>query len=238
MKGELKALGCVGYKNSGKTSLIVEVAKILTAQKYKVVMAKFSHHDFDREDTDTKKFKKCGCISIGLSENETFISWPFFKSLTDILPLLDADVLLVEGGKDLGWLPRIVLPKDEKDFDKLDNGLVLGYYHNSLKFKYKQFKNPAEVASLVLEKGFALPGLNCGACGFEDCSGLGKAIVQNKADISFCKILNNSETIVKVENKRILLNPFVERVLKNNILAVLTELKGFKKGKIEVKFTV
>lgn len=34
----------------------------------------------------------------------------------------------------------------------------------------------------------ALPGANCGACGFPGCSGLAKAIVEGKADIADCPV--------------------------------------------------
>ncbi len=34
----------------------------------------------------------------------------------------------------------------------------------------------------------ALPGANCGACGFPGCSGLAKAIVEGKANVSDCPV--------------------------------------------------
>ena len=34
----------------------------------------------------------------------------------------------------------------------------------------------------------ALPGANCGACGYPGCSGLAKAIVENKAAVNTCPV--------------------------------------------------
>ena len=34
----------------------------------------------------------------------------------------------------------------------------------------------------------ALPGVNCGACGFPGCSGLAKAIVEDKAGVGDCPV--------------------------------------------------
>ena len=36
------------------------------------------------------------------------IHWGHPCFLRDLVPLLDADILLVEGGKNIGWLPRIL----------------------------------------------------------------------------------------------------------------------------------
>ena len=35
--------------------------------------------------------------------------------LRDLVPLLDADILLVEGGKTIGWLPRILCFADHPE---------------------------------------------------------------------------------------------------------------------------
>ncbi|MBC7092132.1 MAG: molybdopterin-guanine dinucleotide biosynthesis protein MobB, partial [Nitrososphaeria archaeon] len=54
----MKAMAFVGFKKSGKTAVIENVAKELKKRGYKIGIAKSMHANFDKKDSDTWKFKK------------------------------------------------------------------------------------------------------------------------------------------------------------------------------------
>lgn len=237
MPGKLKGLAFVGYKKTGKTTLITNLATLLKKQGKKVAIAKYTHHDFFlNNNTDTEKFRALGIPTIGLSEKETFISWPQKRYLPDLLPLLEADFLLVEGGKNLTWLPRILLIQEEKDLETLNNGLALGYFsEQKLNSSLPHFKNPQELALLIEKKGFVLPGLDCQSCGLTNCLEAGKLIVQEKASLQLCQALNQSSLKIKVNGYPLSTNPFVCKLIEKTLIAMLSELKGFAPGKITLE---
>ena len=44
----------------------------------------------------------------------------------------------------------------------------------------------------------ALPGYNCGSCGFGSCSGMRDALLKDKSVISKCRFIKNKEEIIKI----------------------------------------
>ncbi|MFQ8734957.1 MAG: (Fe-S)-binding protein [Bilophila wadsworthia] len=100
-------------------------------------------------------------------------------------PLLDADILLVEGGKTIGWLPRILCLRTTPELlTALPEGckalpeLALAYGDNKLPgLPSFTAEDLDALVDLVLEKGFLLPALDCGACGEADCTAMTQRIV-------------------------------------------------------------
>jgi len=90
------------------------------------------------------------------------------------------------------------------------------------------------MASIIMEKSFKLPSLNCGHCGYETCFDLAKEIVAGKESISKCVSLNPPISI-NIDGTVFPLNPFTSNLLKNTILAMLSSLKGFKKGTVQIE---
>ena len=103
----MQAIGIVGFSNSGKTTLVSRLSECLEAKGLRVAIAKYTHHELDKPDTDTALLMKPGRTIIGLSNlrtggGEAMIHWGNPCDLTHLVPYLDADILLVEGGKTLG----------------------------------------------------------------------------------------------------------------------------------------
>lgn len=71
-------------------------------------------------------------------------------------------------------------------------GGVFGLLLAIASFVFKVEIDPREQA--VID---ALPGLNCGACGFVGCAECAKAIIEGKAPTSACKV-GGKETTAKV----------------------------------------
>ena len=87
---------------------------------------------------------------------------------------------------------------------------------------------------MAINKSFKLPNLNCGECGYKDCYGLALEIVKGNKTPDDCPSLKPS-TMVKVDGRAISMNSFISKLVKNTIIGLLSSLKGFIKGDVEIK---
>lgn len=224
-----RAVALVGFKNSGKTTTTVELAKRLTERGHRVAVAKSSHHSMDKADTDTSRLMGVASSVVFVSPEETAILWPRFTYLPDIMPLLNADILLVEGGKTLGWLPRVLLLHDEEEAIALEPGLALGTFGAIRMPDLPHFETMDALADAALERGFVLPGLDCEACGKADCSELAEEIVAGRLSPDAC-LARRADVTVSVNGQPLATGPFVAKVLASTLRGMLTELKGYTPG--------
>ncbi len=231
----MRAIGIVGYKKSGKTTLALQLAQALKNLGHTVTLAKHSHHGFDEKaDTDTARFRQAADMVLGFSPGGSFVSWPDERPLADLLPLVRTDFLIVEGGKTMTTLPRIVIANDEATASDLEPDLALAVYGDAALEGLMATRDVDGLARIVSRAGFLLPGLDCGACGRENCRGLAVDIVAGEAGVEDCKALNSGLKIT-VSGQALPLNPFVERILKSGILGMLGELKGFAPGPVDIR---
>lgn len=110
------AVAFTGPSNSGKTTLILKVArKLIHEHKLEVAIIKHDPKDkarFDVEGKDSYKFSDTGAEVIVTSPNRTTYFSKRHSELEDMIRLFDDfDVLLVEGLKNLP-LPRISIFRD------------------------------------------------------------------------------------------------------------------------------
>ncbi len=229
-----KAVSVVGFKKSGKTTLVLELARELTARGRKVAAVKFTHHGLDLDGTDTSRFAQ-ECVSVaGIGPKTTTLLWNSARQLQDIFPLLGADIVLVEGGKSLTWLPRFVVLGSGEDESMLGNGLAVATWGAGELPGVRKAASVAELATLAESLAFSLPGLDCGACGRDSCLELAREIVAGAADAGACSAMD-AKLCVRVGGQRLALNPFVDRLVTGTIRGLLTELKGNVPGqKIEI----
>ena len=107
-----------GPSNSGKTTAIVKVARILQDSSFKVCIVKHDPKDkavFDREGKDSFKFSQTGADVAVVSPNKITIFKKNSSSIDEMIELFqDFDYLLVEGLKTLE-LPRISIFRDRLD---------------------------------------------------------------------------------------------------------------------------
>jgi len=107
----------VGKKDSGKTTAILEVIRELKSKRKDLIIAviKHSHHIIDDENKDTFKFKKEGADLVVFHSNDCAL---FFDCKEfDYISLFPADVILIEGFKDLnlGYKFEIRSPEEAKE---------------------------------------------------------------------------------------------------------------------------
>lgn len=220
-----KAVSVVGFKKSGKTTLVLDLARELTARGRKVAAIKFTHHGLDLNGTDTARFAE-ECVSVaGIGPRETAIHWKGARPLQNVLPLMNADIVLIEGGKSLTWLPRIVVVGSSEDESMLPNGLAIAAWGAGTIEGVSRPSTLAELATLVDEKAFSLPGLDCGACGRDTCHELARDIVAGSVSPGACQAMQ-PRLCVRVGGQQLSLNPFIDRMVAATVRGLLAELKG------------
>ncbi|NHZ45348.1 (Fe-S)-binding protein, partial [Nitratidesulfovibrio liaohensis] len=85
------------------------------------------------------------------------------------------------------------------------------------------------LAELVAERGFVLPGLDCGACGQQDCAGFARMVVAHQAVPDDCCSVDGPLSVT-VNGHQLGLNPFVARIVSGSLKGMLAELKGYSPG--------
>lgn len=228
------AVNVVGFKNSGKTTLAVRLAAALGRRGRRVAGAKFAHCGFDRENADTGKLAAVCRAVAGLSPSEAMLIWPRKRYLPDLVPLLDCDCLVVEGGKELGWLPRVVLTREETDREALGADLALAEFGAAGTGREPSEADVERLADLVVERGFVLPGLDCATCGRPDCRGLAADIVAGRAEPGDCQALGG-EVRVTVSGVPLALNPFTAKLVSGTLRGLLGGLKGYVPGPVRIE---
>lgn len=238
----MKAIGIVGYKKSGKTTLLLKLAEELTGRGYQVAAIKHISEDIDIANSDTAKYKDYLSQVAAITTKESVLFLRNNRSLEEIIKFLDVDIILIEGFKKEKTFPKIICLRKETEKSELFDGLQLctaSIFSPNTNCDFSTFnilktEDIKKIADIVIEKSFKLPNLNCGACGYQDCYGLAQEIVQGNKAIDDCPSLEPS-TLVKVNGKIISMNPFISKIVKNTIIGLLSPLKGFIKGDIEIK---
>jgi len=234
----LRAVGIVGHKDSGKTTLIQALARELRDRGHEVATVKHSLHGIDLRGKDTARLRESVDQVAFISPLESVILCNGPKRLEQILPYLDAEIVLIEGFKGERTFPKIVCLKGEVEDNSLFDGLAICAVGPADQVEEADVPllsrdEVGKIADLVEEKAFKLPNLNCGGCGHETCYGLALEIVAGRKTIEDCVSLNPT-TQVTIDGKPLPLNPFTSKVVRNVVVGMLSPLKGFSAGEIEI----
>ena len=231
----MRAVLLAGHKDSGKTRLAEPLCHSFHEMGITVAVAKFSHHQLNREGSDTHRLARAADGVLAFDPESSSLTQPGQRSLQDLLPLMSAEVLLVEGGKHLGCLPRIILPRKGDDPEELAQGLGLAQWPAEPPSRLPGLSNARQAAGLILDHGFLLPDLDCGGCGRSDCRELAREIVAGQAEVSECTALSTQDIEIAVNGRAVPLNPFVRNLLRNTLRGMLSSLKGCETGQVEIR---
>ncbi len=156
------AVAFTGPSNSGKTTLILKVArKLINEHKKEVAIIKHDPSDkarFDVEGKDSYKFSDTGAEVIVTSPRRTTYFSKRNKELDEMIRLFDKfDILLVEGLKNLP-LPRISIFRNSLDCDyfpymnalAIDDSIDTKEYELPRDVDILDLNNPDEVISWIL----------------------------------------------------------------------------------------
>jgi len=157
------AVAFTGPSNSGKTTLILKVArKLINEYKKEVAIIKHDPGDkarFDVVGKDSYKFSDTGAEVMVTSPNRTTYFSKKNKDIDEMIRLFDKfDILLVEGLKNLP-LPRISVFREslDKDYFPFMDALAIDETVNRSDYEMPEgidildLNNPDEVISWILK---------------------------------------------------------------------------------------
>jgi len=157
------AVAFTGPSNSGKTTLILKVArKLIYEYNKEVAIVKHDPSDkarFDVEGKDSYKFSDTGAEVIVTSPTRTTYFSHRHKEIDEMIRLFDKfDILLVEGLKNLP-LPRISVFRNTLDRDyfpymdalAVDESIDINSYELPSKVDILDLNNPEDVISWILK---------------------------------------------------------------------------------------
>lgn len=246
-----RVVAVVGYRGAGKTRVVEALVRELSSRGYRVGTVKHAtpHHILDTPGKDTWRHRRAGAeASAIIADGRAAIFLDRSLDATEALKLLGSlDLAILEGFKSISYIPRIIVSRDPAELDELSNGLEIAVVTESHPLREMEGRAPilgfdgmGELASIVEMKALPLlPGLDCGRCSFECCKGLAEAVLRGKADVNQCIYLEVADVELSVDGRRVPLNPYVRRVLRGVLLALVNTLKGCEGGRrVEVRLEV
>ena len=121
----MKTIAVIGWKNSGKTTLVSNLVKFYKEKKIKVGVVKHAHHSFDIDhpNTDSYKIRKSGAYKTTLvSDKRLALIEEKIESHINLDSLIeinkDCDLIIFEGFKSYNELIKIEvsLQMNNKDY--------------------------------------------------------------------------------------------------------------------------
>lgn len=249
----MKVISVYGYSGTGKTTTIENIIKELRKRRYKVASLKEIHFEgftMDQEGTNTYRHKEAGSqLVTARGYNETNILYQEKLPIHQILSLYwSYDYVVMEGVTDCNC-PKILTAGTEEDIETRMDGqvfMISGRIANE-KFCYKELpiinslNRIVELVDRIEEYAMEpLPDFDevcCGLCG-TSCHEHLSRVLQGEAQMSQCKIKDGNTIRLTVGDRELDLVPFVQNILRNAVMGVVSELDGFCEGQpihIEVK---
>lgn len=247
----MKTFQICGYHKSGKTTTASEMIKRLSQIDRSVASIKDIHFEgfqIDQPNTNTYIHKQAGADPVvARGEVETDFLYHHKMEFLDIARKLSSDWLVVEGFQDFP-LPKIVCGKTTEEVDSfLDRRTfaISGIIANT-KTEYRgipvfnclvneQANRLFELASKTVFP--LLPYVEpdcCRACGLT-CTQMVEAIIQGEKSYQDC-LVNRTSVSLKIGEQQIPIVSFVQRILKNSVIGIVSELDGWQQGSaIEIK---
>jgi molybdopterin-guanine dinucleotide biosynthesis protein B len=199
----------VGHSNSGKTTLIEQIIRILSRKGYRVGVLKHTHGAIkaDKKGTDTDRFRLAGASISSICDDKLLVRFEKAQghSPQAMVQALakELDLLIIEGYKKEHF-PKILFS------DQLANADLKGIIATVGKkapqgSKVRHFQ-PSKITEIIkwLERDIIIPGRK------------------------------NRQVVIEVDGKRLPLKDFVADIIKETIRGALGTLKGGKGRKIDI----
>jgi molybdopterin-guanine dinucleotide biosynthesis protein MobB len=125
----MRVIGVVGWKNNGKTTLVVRLVEHLVARGLRVSTVKHAHHsiDLDQPGKDSWRHREAGATEVVLATSRRWILMHELREeaeppLAELLAkLAPADLVIVEGFKGTS-LPKIEVHRAERGTELIARG--------------------------------------------------------------------------------------------------------------------
>lgn len=116
----MRVFAVSGLHSTGKTTAIEAIVRQLVQKGLRVMTIKDIHYDgfaMDKEGTNTWKHKRAGASAVvARAKDETDFLFSGRMEIEDVLSMLDADVVVIEGGHDELY-PRITCATSPEEAD-------------------------------------------------------------------------------------------------------------------------
>ncbi|EGC0410647.1 molybdopterin-guanine dinucleotide biosynthesis protein B [Listeria monocytogenes] len=117
-------LQIIGFKNSGKTTLLNALIRASRKENYTVSAIKHDAHDFsvDHAGTDSYSFQESGAEAVVIANSRQYavMEQTGINLKTAIQKLPESDIVLIEGYKE-GPFPKIILVREQAEIELLNN---------------------------------------------------------------------------------------------------------------------
>lgn len=250
----MKVIAVNGIKKSGKTTVCEKLISELRRRGYTVGSVKEIHMEnftIDPKPTaNTRRHREAGSqLVTARGYDETDVLYQEMLPIDEILKLYDHDFVILEGVTDCN-APRIITAHNEQEIkERVDCRAVAvsGVFANEHEGEildlpiFNAMSDIASLADFVVETAFEpLPNFDeecCGRCG-GSCRELAGKIAHKTATREDC-VLTNQSVQLSINGRSINMVPFVQNILKNAVMGVVSELQGFEKNsEINVIFKV
>ena len=252
----IPVIAVIGYKESGKTTVIEGLTSRLTERGYSVATAK--HIDqkgfrIDKEGKDTWRHAASGANPvIAVSDVETAVIHRRglgalnLRSLLGLIPKADLLILegfskIVLGDKHIGKIVCVRTLREYEDFRRRIRGEALAFC--SLKTLGEPILSVKENLPTLTERAIeyverrksileildSLPNLDCGKCQYRRCECLAEAIHDGRAKLDDCvliKVRPKLKTRITLNGVEVHINPFISEIVRRSVLGMISTLKG------------
>jgi molybdopterin-guanine dinucleotide biosynthesis protein B len=173
-------------------------------------------------------------VETELSSDKLTVSLHGKYSLEDALAFFTTDVVLAVGFEGNKTFPRILTGYAEKITPGvLRDGLVICAYGKGKYWGIKNSKNIQQVADIILKQAFKLPNLDCARCGCPTCYDFARTILAGDAAPADCASFN-SMVRIQFDSGELPITPFVSAIVEKTIRGMLSSLKGYHIGPVEI----
>ncbi len=246
----MKVFSVLGYTASGKTTTIEKIITELKKRRYTVGTVKDIHFEqfgIDTEGTNTHRHRAAGAdLVTARGLHETDVLYDKRLNVYEIAKFYDTDFLILEGFYDAN-VPSIITADSFEDLDERLDGTsfaISGKIADTID-EYKgcpaisALQDVSSLVDLIVEKTFRLlPDFDpkcCRACGYT-CKEMCSLIVKGEKDREDC-VIDKAGIKLKIDGHDIPMVPFVQKLLENAIVGVVSELEGYdSSASISVEF--
>lgn len=237
----LRAIAVVGYRKSGKTTVVEGLVKELVRRGYKVGTVKHVREkgfSIDQQGKDTWRHAQAGAstvICIAPREVATISRRP--AKLEEVLRALRGlDFVIIEGFRKASGIPKVAVARSISEARELADEFTVacvGHRKPWLPlFKHDEAKKLADLLEQRVPP--LLPGIDCRRCGYQSCKEFSLAVIAGRERWNGCPALRE-RVVLTVDGRRVHLNPFIQELISGTLDGMLSALKGVKGKEIELK---
>ncbi|WXG41055.1 MAG: molybdopterin-guanine dinucleotide biosynthesis protein MobB [Candidatus Freyarchaeum deiterrae] len=247
----------VGFqRHVGKTSTSISLIEEFKKRGFRVAAIKHasSYNEYEvKYDTqgaldskDTERYLEAGADVCGALTDRSFVLITPGKSLDSALNMVApfADIIILEGFREEKY-PRIIAAETaDQVFDLFTENLVIAVVGAITENEVEKERireahsdipvvsKADELANLVLSRFVdevinRLEKKTCAACGYPNCDEYAKALIQGEANLTACP-QNAAQTVLYVNGGKVVINPFVQRIISGTIRGMLSTLKNIE----------